>query len=187
MKALRESAIRVRALLRTPTAFPILKFRILHRPRSVSAPVMCIRGPSKPRPLPYTLLGGILGVLWGGRDKEEEVPLYIKQQLLKAQRALRTGEYELASEAYHKALHRLASSEFAEAQPYIEARAVVLDKVKLNTQFLALKTIVSLCVDNSIIQHSDIDIWYVLFPLQLANMYLEQGLLDEVYNHYCVV
>ena len=98
-------------------------------------------------------------MLWGGRDKEGEVPLYIKQQLLKAQRALRTGEYELASEAYHKALHRLASSEFAEAQPYIEARAVVLDKVKLNTQFLALKTIVSVCVDNSIIQHS----WYVLF------------------------
>ena len=48
---------------------------------------------------------------------------------LKAQRALRDGDYEGAEKAYHDALRRLGTSEYANSQTYIEARAVVLDKV----------------------------------------------------------
>ena len=127
-------------LFRSPLVY---KFRILHRPRSVLPPVLRAM---RPRPLPYTLLGGnnndvrvfslssglllgVLGILWGDRDKEDTVPPYIKRQLLKAQRALRDDNYPAASKAYHSALERLASSQFAESQVYIEARAVVLDKV----------------------------------------------------------
>ena len=77
------------------------------------------------------MFSGFLGLLWSGRDKEDEVPAYIKHQLLKAQRALREGDHETAGEAYHRALKRLASSEYATSQAYIEARAVVLDKVQL--------------------------------------------------------
>jgi tetratricopeptide (TPR) repeat protein len=84
----------------------------------------------RPRPLQYNLLvGGVFGLLWKGRDKEDKVPASVKQHLLKAQRALRDGDYEAAEEAYHDALRRLATSEYADAQAYIEARAVVLDKL----------------------------------------------------------
>ena len=72
---------------------------------------------------------GILGLFWGGQDKEDVVPSYIKHQLLRAQRALRDGDYTQAEDCYHRALHRLATSTYAQSQPYIEARAVVLDKV----------------------------------------------------------
>ena len=74
-------------------------------------------------------LTGVFGSLWKGHDKEDKVPASVKQHLLKAQRALRDGDYEAAEEAYHDALRRLATSEYADAQAYIEARAVVLDKV----------------------------------------------------------
>lgn len=72
---------------------------------------------------------GVLGLLWGGKDKEDIVPPYIKHQLLKAQRTLRDGDYKRAEDYYHRALRRLATSPYAQSQPYIEARAVVLDKV----------------------------------------------------------
>jgi tetratricopeptide (TPR) repeat protein len=115
-------------LFRSPAL--VYKLRILHRLCSVSPPpVLCIPGLSRrPRPLPYILGGVLLSVLWD-RDKEDTVPPYIKSQLLKAQRSLRDGDYTAASEAYHRALKRLATSQFAETQPYIEARAVVLDKL----------------------------------------------------------
>lgn len=77
----------------------------------------------------YSFFSGILGLFWGGRDEEDQVPASIKQLLLKAQRALRDEKYDVAGEAYHKALTRLGTSEHASAQAYIEARAVVLDKV----------------------------------------------------------
>ena len=57
------------------------------------------------------------------------MPLAVKSQLKKARRALRDGDYNAADRAYHRALKRLAGSEHANAQAYIEARAVVLDKV----------------------------------------------------------
>ena len=53
----------------------------------------------------------------------------MKSHLKKAQRALRNGDYDAADRAYHRALKRLVGSEHANAQAYIEARAVVLDKV----------------------------------------------------------
>ena len=57
------------------------------------------------------------------------MPAFVKRKLLTAQRALREGDYEAAGGAYHDALKRLATSEHSSAQAYIEARAVVLDKV----------------------------------------------------------
>jgi len=67
-----------------------------------------------------------------GRDEEDRVPPAVKRQLTKAQRALREGDYDSAGRAYHNALRKLATSEHANAQAYIEARAVVLDKVYLS-------------------------------------------------------
>ena len=60
------------------------------------------------------------------------MPASVKQHLLKAQRALRDGDYEGAEKAYHDALRRLGTSEYANSQAYIEARAVVLDKVSIS-------------------------------------------------------
>lgn len=71
----------------------------------------------------------MLGIIFGGRDEDQKVPPYVKRQLIKAQRALRDGDYVAASKAYHRALERLAGSEYAQTQGFIEARAVVLDKV----------------------------------------------------------
>lgn len=73
----------------------------------------------------------MFGFLWGGHDEKDKVPASVKQQLLKAQRALREGKYEVAGKAYHNALRRLGTSEHASAQAYVEARAVVLDKVTI--------------------------------------------------------
>ena len=140
MKAVLTLAAKMTALARPGVLFapfhkklriPLYSLRILYPYRSVSSPFPRVRGGHSSRPLPYTLLGsGFLATLWGGRrEKEDEVPQYIKQQLLKAQRALRSGDYQAASKAYHEALRRLATSQFAEFQVYLEARAVVLDKV----------------------------------------------------------
>ena len=73
---------------------------------------------------------GFLGLLWGDGDKQDAVPQYIKRQLLKAERAMREGDYVAAGGAYHRALGRLGQSQFADSQVYLEARAVVLDKVQ---------------------------------------------------------
>lgn len=72
---------------------------------------------------------GILGFLWG-KDEEDKVPRSIKRQLGKAQRAHRKGNYTTANVAYHKVLKSLATSEHSNTQAYIEARAMVLDKVR---------------------------------------------------------
>ena len=71
---------------------------------------------------------GIFGLLWS-KDEEEKVPVYIKYQLLKAQRAIRKDDFDSAEKAYHRALRRLATSQYASSQAYLEARAVTLDKV----------------------------------------------------------
>ena len=48
---------------------------------------------------------------------------------MKAQRALRNEDYREAERVYHDALELLATSKYAGAQPYLEARAVTLDKM----------------------------------------------------------
>ena len=73
---------------------------------------------------------GFFGLLKSEDEGDDEkVPPSVKRQLLKAQRALRNEDYGGAERAYHNALKLLATSEHASTQPYIEARAVTLDKV----------------------------------------------------------
>ena len=74
---------------------------------------------------------GIFGV-----TKEEEddgdgssVSPSIKRQLLKANRALKRRNYVRAEKACHQAMALLANSKHAQRQPYIEASAIVMDKV----------------------------------------------------------
>ena len=87
------------------------------RPRSTSAVI-------------YFAATGFFGLLKSEDEGDDEkVPPSVKRQLLKAQRALRNEDYGGAERAYHDALKLLATSEHASTQPYIEARAVTLDKV----------------------------------------------------------
>lgn len=78
----------------------------------------------------YFTSTGLLG-LFKREDEsgDEKVPPSVKRQLLKAQRALRSEDYGGAERAYHSALKLLATSEYTSTQPYLEARAVTLDKV----------------------------------------------------------
>ena len=71
---------------------------------------------------------GFLG-LFKHEEDGEQVPPSIKRKLLKAQRALRNEDYRGAERVYHDALELLAHSKYASAQPYLEARAVTLDKM----------------------------------------------------------
>ena len=71
---------------------------------------------------------GFLG-LFKHEEDGKQVPPSVKRKLLKAQRALRNEDYRGAERAYHDALELLAHSKYASAQPYLEARAVTLDKM----------------------------------------------------------
>ena len=67
--------------------------------------------------------------IFGEKDDGSIVSASVKRQLLKANRALRLGDYGQAEKASHKALSLLMNSEHTEKQAYLEARAVVMDKV----------------------------------------------------------
>lgn len=82
--------------------------------------------------------------IFGDKDDGSKVSPSVKRQLLKTNRALRKGDYSQAEKASHKALSLLMNSEHTEKQAYLEARAVVMDKVLLmmsclmnNVMFLA--------------------------------------------------
>ncbi len=53
----------------------------------------------------------------------------MKRELLKAQKAHSNGDYSTADQCYHSALHLLSSTEHAQNQTYLEAKAVTMDKV----------------------------------------------------------
>ena len=76
---------------------------------------------------------GILGLVGIHDDEDEEgkVPLPVKRELLKAKRAQASSDYSTAEGCYHKALQLLATSEHAQTQAYVEARAVTMDLVIL--------------------------------------------------------
>ena len=67
--------------------------------------------------------------IFGEKDDGSKVSASVKRQLLKTNRALRLGDYGQAEKASHKALSLLMNSEHTEKQVYLEARAVVMDKV----------------------------------------------------------
>ncbi len=90
--------------------------------------------------LKCVLVGAVLlflgSVLHHVKRKEEEeeddgkkVSRSAKRQLLKAERALQSGDYAKAEKACHSALGILMKSEHAENRVYLEARAVTMDKV----------------------------------------------------------
>ena len=70
-----------------------------------------------------------------GEEEDEDgsqVSRSAKRQLLKANRALQSGDYAKAEKACHSALAILVKSEHAENRVYLEARAFTMDKVRFS-------------------------------------------------------
>ena len=73
-----------------------------------------------------------------GEEEEEDgnrVSRAAKRQILKADRALQSGEYATAEKACHSALAILMQSKHAESRVYLEARAATMDKVRHHSFF----------------------------------------------------
>ncbi len=81
---------------------------------------------------PVSFLSVSLYNLLGGRKKEDEdtrVIRSVKKNLFKAEKCLKKGNYSRAEEACHAAMAILGSSKNSEKQVYLEAMAIVMDKV----------------------------------------------------------
>ena len=123
-------------------------------------------------------------------DEDTKVIRSVKKNLYKAEKALKKGSYSQAERACHAAMGILGSSKNAEKQVYLEAAAIVMDKVNLTctmnawpcTQMMHNYSMHYVWNNNYVSDFPIIASYNILYSyhFQLANIYLEQKKWKEV-------